>query len=83
MEVLCINDDKLPPGAELKEGKTYSVISEFSNNFDQKVYIIKGVTNEGRTKFGLPWVGYRADRFIPLTEQSISVKKKKQEPILN
>jgi hypothetical protein len=83
MEVLCINDDKLPPGAELKEGKTYSVMSEFSNNFDQKVYIIKGVTNEGRTKFGLPWVGYRADRFIPLTEQSISVKKKKQEPILN
>lgn len=83
MEVLCINDDKLPLGAELKEGKTYSVMSEFSNNFDQKVYIIKGVTNEGRTKFGLPWVGYRADRFIPLTQQSISVKKKKQEPILN
>lgn len=83
MEVLCINDDKLPPGAELKEGKTYSVMSEFSNNFDQKVYIIKGVTNEGRTKFGLPWVGYRADRFVTLTEQSISVKKKKQEPILN
>lgn len=83
MEVLCINDDKLPPGAELKEGNTYSVISEFSNNFEQKVYIIKGVTNEGRTKFGLPWIGYRADRFIPLTEQSISVKKKKQEPILN
>ena len=83
MEVLCINDDKLPLGAELKEGKTYSVISEFSNNFDQKVYIIKGVINEGRTKFGLPWVGYRANRFIPLTQQSISVKKKKQEPILN
>ena len=83
MEVLCINDDKLPPGAELKEGKTYSVISEFSNNFEQKVYIIKGVTNEGRTKFGLPWIGYRADRFVPITEQSISVKKKKQEPILN
>jgi len=83
MEVLCVNDDKLPPGAELKEGKTYSVISEFSNNFDQKVYIIKGVTNEGRTKFGLPWIGYRADRFVPITEQSISVKKKKQEPILN
>lgn len=83
MEVLCINDDKLPLGAELKEGKTYSVMSEFSNNFDQKVYIIKGVINEGRTKFGLPWVGYRADRFIPLTQQSISVKKKKQEPILN
>ena len=83
MEVLCINADKLPPGAEIKEGNTYSVMSEFNNNFDQKVYIIKGVTNEGRTKFGLPWLGYRADRFVPLTKQSISVKKKKQEPILN
>jgi hypothetical protein len=83
MEVLCINDDKLPPDAELKEGKTYSVVSEFTNNFDQKVYIIKGLTNRGRTKYGLPWLGYRADRFVPLTKQSISVKKKKQEPILN
>ena len=83
MEVLCINDDKLPPDAELKEGKTYSVVSTFTNNFDQKVYIIKGLTNRGRTKYGLPWLGYRADRFVPLTKQSISVKEKKQEPILN
>jgi hypothetical protein len=83
MEVLCINDEKLPPDAELKEGKTYSVVSEFTNNFDQKVYIIKGLTNRGRTKYGLPWLGYRADRFVPLTEQSLSVKEKKQEPILN
>jgi hypothetical protein len=83
MEVLCINADKLPPGAEIKEGNTYSVLSEFNNNFDQKVYIIKGVTNEGRTKFGLPWIGYRADRFVSLTEQTISVKERKQEPILN
>jgi hypothetical protein len=83
MEVLCIDADKLPPGAEVEEGKTYSVASEFINNFDQKVYIIKGVTNEGRTKYGLPWIGYRASRFVLLSEKSISVKEKKYEPILN
>jgi hypothetical protein len=83
MEVLCIDSDKLPPGGEIKEGRTYSVEVEFVNNFDQKVYIIKGITNEGRTQFGLPWIGYRADRFVPLQEHSISVKEKKVEPILN
>jgi hypothetical protein len=83
MEVLCINADKLPPGAEVKEGNTYSVLSEFNNNFDQKVYIIKGVANEGRTKFGLPWIGYRADRFVLLSEQTVSVKERLEEPILN
>lgn len=83
MEVLCIDADKLPPGAQVEEGNVYSVISEFNNNFDQKVYIIKGVTNEGRTKFGLPWIGYRADRFVQLSEKSISVQQKKEEPILN
>jgi len=64
MEVLCINADKLPPGAEVQEGKTYSVESEFINNFDQRVYMLRGIANEGRTKFGLPWIGYRADRFL-------------------
>lgn len=66
MEVLCINADKLPPGAEVEEGKTYSVESEFINNFDQKVYMIRGIVNEGRTQYGLPWIGYRADRFLQI-----------------
>lgn len=83
MEVLCIDADKLPLGAKLEEGVTYIVESEFVNNFDQRVYIIKGIPNKGRTKFGLPWIGYRANRFVPISEQSISVKQKKQEPILN
>ena len=83
MEVLCINSDKLPPGGEVEEGRTYTVETEFINNFEQRVYIIKGVANEGRTKFGLPWIGYRADRFVPLQGHSVSVKEKKYEPILN
>lgn len=66
MEVLCINADKLPPGAEVEEGQTYSVESEFINNFDQKVYMIRGIANEGRTQYGLPWIGYRADRFLQI-----------------
>jgi hypothetical protein len=83
MEVLCINSDKLPPGGEVEEGITYTVETEFINNFDQKVYIIKGVTNKGRTKFGLPWIGYRADRFVPLQEQAASAREKKYETLLN
>lgn len=83
MQVLCINADNLPLGAELEEGKTYIVESEFINNFDQRVYIIKGIPNKGRTRFGLPWIGYRSERFTKLQEESMSVKKKKEEPILN
>ena len=66
MGVLCINADKLPPGAQVEEGKTYSVESEFINNFDQRVYMIRGIVNEGRTQYGLPWIGYRADRFLQI-----------------
>lgn len=83
MKVLCINSDKLPPGAEVKEGQTYTVVRSFVNNFDQTVYILAEVENEGRTQYGLPWIGYRADRFIPLTEVSVEKKNVKFEPILN
>jgi hypothetical protein len=83
MRVLCINADKLPPGAEVKEGHVYDVVSKFANNFDQIVYIIDGVQNEGKTQYGLPWIGYRADRFVPLTDTSVEAKEKKYETILN
>tara|TARA_R110000868_G_scaffold120504_1_gene320043 strand:- start:147 stop:398 length:252 start_codon:yes stop_codon:yes gene_type:complete len=61
--VVCIDDNKLPPGADIKEGSEYMVRKIFNNNFDQRVYIISGVRNLGRTKYGLPWEGYRAERF--------------------
>tara|TARA_R110000824_G_scaffold65683_2_gene170925 strand:+ start:1441 stop:1689 length:249 start_codon:yes stop_codon:yes gene_type:complete len=63
IKVRCINDKKLPPGAEIKEGKEYNVRESFINSFDQRAYVLVGVRNLGRTKFGLPWQGYNAERF--------------------
>lgn len=62
-KVICVDASKLPPGAEIREGDEYSVRKIFNNNFDQQVYIIEGIRNIGRTKYGLPWEGYRANRF--------------------
>ena len=64
--VVCINDQKLPPGADLAEGREYTVLESFINSFDQRVYILEGVENNGRTKFGLPWIGYSSERFADL-----------------
>ena len=66
MKVVCINDTKQPIGGQVVRGQEYEVLREFINNFDQKVYIIVGITNEGRTAMGLPWVGYNANRFADL-----------------
>ena len=72
--VTCVNDKNLPDGAMLTEGKEYEVESEYVNFLDQKVYIIKGVPNSGRTKLGMVWKGYNADRFSENKEVSISEK---------
>jgi len=66
MQVVCINDTKQPIGGQVVRGQEYEVLREFINNFDQKVYIIVGVANEGRTSMGLPWLGYNANRFADL-----------------
>jgi hypothetical protein len=50
-KVVCINDKNLPEGAEVVEGKEYTVLE------------IEGINNKGRTKMGLAWLGYRAERF--------------------
>jgi hypothetical protein len=63
MKKVCINDERLPEGASLKIGNTYTVIEEFINDHEQKTYLLEGVTNSGITKLGLRWHGYRADRF--------------------
>jgi len=62
-EVVCINDKNLPEGAAIVKGREYIVIEEFVNNYDQRVYIIEGIANEGTTKMGLRWIGYDASRF--------------------
>ena len=63
MNVVCINDAKLPPGANVIKDQEYEVARKYINSYDQVVYIIEGVTNQGKTKFGLPWEGYSAVRF--------------------
>jgi hypothetical protein len=62
-EVICINDKNMPEGAVVVKGREYTVIEEFVNNYDQRVYIIEGIVNEGTTKMGLRWIGYDAARF--------------------
>tara|TARA_Y100000401_G_scaffold108569_1_gene103940 strand:- start:4745 stop:4993 length:249 start_codon:yes stop_codon:yes gene_type:complete len=62
-KVVCINDKQLPAGAEVIEGEIYVVREAFVNTFDQRAYMLVGVRNLGRTKYGLPWQGYNAERF--------------------
>ena len=62
-QVVCINDKNMPEGAAVVKGREYTVIEEFVNNYDQRVYIIEGIINEGTTKMGLRWIGYDASRF--------------------
>jgi hypothetical protein len=62
-QVVCINDSRLPEGAQVIKGREYTVADEFVNNYDQRVYIIEGIANEGTTKMGLRWIGYDANRF--------------------
>jgi hypothetical protein len=61
--VVCINDSRLPEGAQVIKGKEYEVETEYVNALDQRVYIIRGIANEGTTKMGLRWIGYDANRF--------------------
>jgi hypothetical protein len=80
-KVLCINDKNLPLGASVKEDQEYIVESEYVNGFDQKVYIIKGVPNEGTTKMGMRWMGYNAQRFR--LSEDIKMEEEKYEYALN
>jgi hypothetical protein len=61
--VICVNAKNLPQGATLVKDKEYEVEDEFVNALDQRVYVIKGINNKGRTTLGMEWYGYRADRF--------------------
>lgn len=63
-QVICINDRNLPLGANITKDTTYTVIREYLNMLDQKVYILKETVNEGYTKMGMKWTGYNAERFV-------------------
>jgi hypothetical protein len=80
-KIICINDQNLPSGAKIVEGKEYEVEHEYLNALDQRVYIIKGAVNEGTTKWGMRWVGYNATRFS--TQESLEVKEKEYMFALN
>lgn len=72
--VVCINDKNQPEGACVIEGNEYVIEKEYHNALDQRVYIIKGITNEGITKMGMRWIGYDATRFR-VTDDSKATKK--------
>ena len=76
-KVVCINDKQLPAGAEVIEGEIYVVREAFVNSFDQRAYMLVGVRNLGRTKYGLPWQGYNSLRF----EEIETIEKESVEVI--
>jgi|TARA_B100001758_G_scaffold202350_1_gene181646 hypothetical protein len=80
-KVICINDKQLPLGAEVVEGEIYTVRDSFINGFDQRAYFLVGVRNKGRTKFGLPWNGYNAERFQDV--ESVSKEESQVAHMLN
>jgi len=74
-QVVCINDSRLSEGAQVVKGREYNVVDEFVNNYDQRVYIIEGIANEGTTKMGLRWIGYDANRFAEPESLMTEVKE--------
>lgn len=68
MKVICVNDKNQPQGAEAVKGVEYEVLDDFKNATQQRVYLIKGICNEGTTKMGFPWYGYAAERFATVIE---------------
>jgi len=70
-KVTCINDKKLPEGANVVNGREYYVLDEFINGYEQRTFIISGVNNKGTTKNGLRWQGYCASRFADLDSLSL------------
>lgn len=74
-KVVCINDKNLPLGAKLAEGKEYTVIEEYINALEQRVYLLKETPNSGVTKWGMRWQGYDAKRFSELDGLEIEEKE--------
>ena len=73
-KVICINDKNLPSGAVVVKDKEYTVVNEYVNFLDQRVYILQGIVNEGRTKLGLEWTGFDAKRFADV-DKVVNEKK--------
>lgn len=52
-KLMCINDKKLPEGANVVNGREYYILDEFINGFEQRAYIVSGVNNRGLQRTGL------------------------------
>jgi hypothetical protein len=72
--VICKDDTNLPQGAHVVFDEEYEIEEEFINALDQRVYVLKNAINEGTTKMGMKWRGYRADRFRVVESDSVSEK---------
>lgn len=81
-KVICINDSNLPEGAAVVKDTVYVVEKEFINLYDQRTYIISGITNSGITKMGLNWKGYNSSRFSDFTEDSLATVEKEEKYVL-
>lgn len=66
-QVVCVDDKNLALGAKVIEGDVYEVESDFLNSYEERVYLLKGCVNQGFTKFGMKWIGYKASRFSDVT----------------
>ena len=80
-KVVCTNDKNLPPGADIKKGEEYTVILKYPNNFDDLVYILAEANNEGKTKFGFKWIGYKSTRFSKPEEIILEETEQLEEAI--
>ena len=76
--IKCINDKNLPQGANIVEGKKYTVISSRMNNYEQKIVFLVGVANNGTTKMGLEWNGYDAKRFGTTIDDLLAVESEEE-----
>ena len=77
-KVICVDDSNLPEGARVIKDIVYEVESEFINLYDQRTYIILGVSNYGTTKMGLTWRGYNSNRFSDLKEDLVETIKEEE-----
>ena len=83
-KVICIDDSNQPLGANAVKNEHYFVEEEYVNALEQRVYIIKGLNNKGRTKFGMEWKGYNANRFATLEDSVLENSEvNKKELVLN
>ena len=83
-KVICIDDSNLPLGANVVKNEHYIVEEEYVNALEQRAYIIRGVCNKGRTKLGMDWKGYNANRFATLEDSILEDSEiNEKELVLN